>query len=288
MRRISSAVALVAVLASGSAACRDRAGNSGVAAPTTVSSGAAQSPTSAVPETGPVTEADAVEVDDVLRRLDGELDRLDSDMAGGEGDLPEHRLEAAKAVASGAATRRLLALRTLAAFAEGISRIGERDRGTRTDQLQSQVDGLTTLNAKIQGAVDPATIRADASRMVTDYRVYALTIPKARGIFATDLELRAAHRFLMLADRLNATVSQAQAKGKDTAKPVADLTSLRNSIAAVSDAVSPLPAALLALQPSGYPGTQGVLEQARLALRTGRARLADAARLVRQLIVALK
>lgn len=281
-------VALVAMLALGSAACRDRSGGGSGAASTTVSSGSAQSQTSAVPDTGPITEADVAEVDDVLRRLDGELDRLDSDMAAGEGDSQQVRFEAAKAVATGAITRRLLALRDLTTFVKGVSRLSEADRSALTDQLQAQVNGLTTLNAKIQGTADPAAVRADASRIVTDYRVYGLTIPKARSVLAADIELNAAERFTMLADRFSATVNQAQMKGKDTARAVTDLISLRASLVGVSDSVSPLPAALLALLPSGFPEYQPVLEQARLTLRTARAGLADAARLARQVIADLK
>jgi hypothetical protein len=56
----------------------------------------------------------------------------------------------------------------------------------------------------------------------------------------------------------------------------------------VTGAVSPLPAALLALRPAGYPANQAELEHARQTLRTGRAGLADAASLARQVIVDLK
>jgi hypothetical protein len=52
--------------------------------------------------------------------------------------------------------------------------------------------------------------------------------------------------------------------------------------------VTPLPAALLALQPAGYPGNHTTLEQTRTSLRTGRAALADAAALARQVITDLK
>ena len=52
--------------------------------------------------------------------------------------------------------------------------------------------------------------------------------------------------------------------------------------------VTPLPAALLALQPAGYPGNHTTLEQTRTSLRAGRAALAEAATLARQVIADLK
>lgn len=284
-------VALLAVLALGSATgCRDKPDHDAGGPPTTSSAGGgtALSPTSAVPATGPVTETDVADVDLVLQRLDNELDRLDSDMAAGEGETQQVRLEAAKSVATGAITRRLLALRDLQTAAKSTSRLSDPDRAALANQLQDQINGLTTLNAKIQGDSDPAAVRADASRIVTDYRVYVLTIPKARGVMAADIELNAAARLTRLADRLASPIDQAAAKGKDTSKAQADLTSLRARLTAVTGTVTPLPAALVALAPSGYPGNRAVLEQSRATLRTGRAGLADAVSLARQVIADFK
>lgn len=284
-----AAVTLAAALALVSAAaCTDQSDGDSNAAPTTVSSGAAVAPTSSAADTGPVTESDVAEVDLVLHRLDNELDRLDSDLATGEGDTQQVVLEKARSAASAAITRRVLALRDLITAAKSITRLTDAERTTLTSQLQNQVNGLTTLNAKIQGDPDPATVRADASRIVTDYRVYVLTIPKARGIVAADIELNAADRLGKLADRLAMAIDQAGVKGKDTTAAQSGLTALQARLAAVTGSVTLLPAALLALVPAGYPANHPVLEQGRATLRTGRAGLADAASLARQVIADLK
>jgi hypothetical protein len=196
------------------------------------------------------------------------------------------RLEVAKKAAAAAITRRVLALRELLTAAKSIARLSDADRTTLTTQLQDQVNGLTSLNAKIQGDGDEASVRADAQKIVDDYRVYVLTIPKARGVVVADIELNAADRLGQLAGRLSVAIEQAT--GKDTTKAKADLSSLRAKLAAVTATVSPLPAGLLALQPAGYPGNRSTLDQTRTALRTGRAGLADAVALARQVIADLK
>jgi hypothetical protein len=196
------------------------------------------------------------------------------------------RLEASKKVAAGAITRRVLALRELSTAAKSIVRLSEADRSALTTQLQDQVNGLSSLNAKIQGDTDEATVRADAGKIVTDYRVYVLTIPKARGVVVSDIEVNAADRLTKLADRLSNAIDQAS--GKNTTKAKTDLASLRTKLASVTGTVSPLPAALLALQPAGYPGNHATLEQTRASLRTGRAGLVEAATLARAVIADLK
>jgi hypothetical protein len=207
-------------------------------------------------------------------------------MTGSPAGAQQLRLEASKKVATAGITRRVLALRELSTAAKSIVRLTEADRSALTSQLQDQINGLSSLNAKIQGDTDEATVRADAQKIVTDYRVYVLTIPKGRGVVVSDIELNAVDRFTKLADRLSNAIEQAS--GKDTTKAKTDLAALRAKLAAVTSTVSPLPAGLLALQPAGYPANHTTLEQTRASLRTGRTSLADAATLTRQVIADLK
>ena len=277
----------VMVLAAGAAACSDRPDGVSKSSATTAFTGGASSPISAGSATEPVTEAEVTEIDLVLRRLDGELDRLDSDMAAGEGETQQVVLEARKRAATGAITRRVLALRERLTVAESIVQLSEDNRAMLTTQLQEQVNGLTSLSARIQGDNDEATLRSDAQRIVTDYRVYVLTIPKARGVMVADIELAAADRFSKLADRLATALEGAKGKG-DTTGTQEDLAQMRGKLAAVAAAVPPIPAALLALQPAGYPANHAVLDQARQSLRTGRSDLADASILARRVIADLE
>lgn len=204
------------------------------------------------------------------------------------GAQEQARLEAAKRAGTAAVTRRVLALRALTTPVKATTRVSDSERAELATQLQEQINGLTSLTATIQGASDEATLRATAQRIITDYRVYVLTVPKVRGVVVADLELLAAERLTQLADRLSATIDQAQVQGEDTTQASADLATLRARLAAVTAAVSPLPAVLLALEPAGYPDNHPALDQTRQALRTGRANLADAAHLARAVITDLK
>lgn len=277
-------VVAVAVAAVAGTACSGKSNGASKTTDTTALSGGTSATTSTGP-VEPVTDDDVNQVDQVLRRLDGELDRLDSDMATGEGETQQVVLDARKRAAAAAITRRVLALQERLTAAKSIARLNDADRSALTSQLQDQINGLTNLSARIQGDGNDADLRADIQRIVTDYRVYVLTIPKARGVVVADIELAAADRITSLADRLSTAIDQA--KG-DTTDARADLGQLRSKLTAVSGAVTPLPAGLLGLQPAGYPANRPVLEQTRQALRTGRAGLADAASLVRRVVTDLK
>jgi ABC-type transport system substrate-binding protein len=85
---VKRAVVLVLALAVGAGACSKDSAKQSKGAETTASSAATgATPTTAAPASGPVTDADVTDVDQILHRLGSELDRLDSDMATGEGDV---------------------------------------------------------------------------------------------------------------------------------------------------------------------------------------------------------
>ena len=206
--------------------------------------------------------------------------------AGAQQQQQQLRVEASKKIATGAITRRVLALRELSTAAKSIVRLSDADRAELTTQLQDQINGLTSLNAKIQGDTDEAQLKADAAKIITDYHVYVLMIPKARGVVVADIELNAEDRLSKLADRMQTMIDQAS--GKDTTKAKTDLAAMRAKLNTVTTSVTPVPAALLALAPSGYPGNRPTLETTRTTLRTGRQALNDAATLARTVIADLK
>src|SRR5581483_10189778 len=88
-RTLKKGAAVVFALAAATlaAGCSSGSDNGPRASATTASTAPASSPTTAATASGPVTDADVAEVDQIIHRLDSELDRLDSDMATGEGEV---------------------------------------------------------------------------------------------------------------------------------------------------------------------------------------------------------
>ena len=83
-----TAMVVVLALAIGAGACSKDSGKDSKASATTASSvSTGATPTTGTAASGPVTDADVTDVDQIIHRLDSELDRLDSDMATGEGEV---------------------------------------------------------------------------------------------------------------------------------------------------------------------------------------------------------
>jgi len=73
-----------------------------------------------------------------------------------------------------------------------------------------------------------------------------------------------ADRYVMLADAINSVVS-AKVEDADTPQAENRVADMQKEIATAKGLLDPLPAQLIALDPSGYPGNRTVLDAARRA-----------------------
>ncbi len=188
--------------------------------------------------------------------------------------------------------RRLATLTEATSRVNGAERITAEHKTQLIDQLKAQQAGLSALRTKVTGDRRLATLRADLAKVVNDYRVYVLTVPRTRGVAAADIVLAALDRMGELSERLGAAVDSAEIEGaededvKETA--VANLESLRAKVGQTRVKIESLAATLLALQPASYPANRPTLEAARSDLRDARAALKGAVSLARQIATALK
>ena len=83
-----------------------------------------------------------------------------------------------KARAHEAIARRLDTLARLASRVRDNQYVSDAHRAALGDLIAAQTRGLTALDAKIQADTDLETLKADVKSIVTDYRVYLLTVPK--------------------------------------------------------------------------------------------------------------
>jgi hypothetical protein len=113
--------------------------------------------------------------------------------------------EVAKKAVIARIDKRLAALKKFTETLSKADRVQSSHRSTLTTLITDQTAGLTTLRAKVEKETTREAVKADATSMVTDYRVFLLTGPKVRLTAAVDTELAAV-------DKLR------DAKGADTAK----------------------------------------------------------------------
>lgn len=182
-------------------------------------------------------------------------------------------------------------LSNLAGASERITaakRLSDTDKAALTKQIQDEVTGLTALKAKLAAETAIAGARADVASVVTDYRVYALMLPKARLVAATDAADVAITNLKDLSAKLTTRLSAAKSNGKDTVAletKVAEINAALSEAAAKTDGLA---TKLLAIQPSDYNTSHTVLTGYRQSLNEAVVSINKAKAAAQQVIAGLK
>ena len=164
------------------------------------------------------------------------------------------------------------------------------DRAALHSQLTADTRGLTVLRGKIDGETDVDTLLADLKKIVTDFRIYLLMVPKTDEVIAADAELAAVARLGTLSTNLQTRIDAAKAAGKDVTQAQGELDAMNAKAAQVSPLIQGIPAAVLPLTPAQYnDGTaKPILTSSRVSLQSGRGLLVGARADAMACVAALK
>ncbi len=112
--------------------------------------------------------------------------------------------------------RRVASLNDLVNALNAMKKISDSDKSSFISQIQTQIANLTSLKAKIDADTDLATLKTDKQSIFTQYRIYMLFIPKVRIMAAADRMGQVSDDMNALLIKIQARITEAQAKGLDT------------------------------------------------------------------------
>jgi hypothetical protein len=139
--------------------------------------------------------------------------------------------------------------------------VTDADKATLRKQIEDEVNGLTDLKEKLDAETTIAGARADVASIVTDYRVYALILPKVRMTASAD-------RFAVVEDKLTALHDKLVTKAGTDATLKSKLDDMSAKIAAAKTTSSSVVSQVIALQPTDYNQNHTVLVQYRASLKS--------------------
>lgn len=145
------------------------------------------------------------------------------------------------------------------------------DKTSLIADIDTNISGLNTLKAKIEADTDIEVLRTDRQSIYTNFRIFAVVIPRTRGqIAAYEMEF-AASRIDQVLVKIQTRIDQAKAAGKDVTGLNNLMTDAKNKLADAKakyqDAINQFKQATA----SNYPdGAKGFLEAGRNDLKTGK------------------
>lgn len=174
-------------------------------------------------------------------------------------DAQTQRISNLKTRGAAEIDRRIAALKAVQAKTAEVKNISAANRAAINAQLTGELAGLAALKAKLTADTTLVEARADAASIVSEYRVYALMLPKARLVVAADQFAAAEDRLAQIGAKLQSKVAAAKTRGENTAAAETALEDLWRGVDTARARTAPMTADLLALQPSTYNADHAVL-----------------------------
>lgn len=172
--------------------------------------------------------------------------------------------------------RRIAALTALKTKISGLKKLTADQKADLTGQIQANIVELTALKTTISADTTLADLQKDVKTIVSDYRIFALFMPKVNLLASCDRANEVVDSLTALSAKLQTKVTTAKTAGKDVTALQNSLDDMNSQIATAKTKISGAIAVVTPLDPSGYPGNKTQLQSARSELNAARKNLATA------------
>lgn len=179
-------------------------------------------------------------------------------------------IESIKNKATKEIDRRITSLNNLITRINNNQKLTADEKSSLSAQVQSEISGLTSLKSRIASGTDLATLRTDVKSITNEYRVYALIMPKTGIIYSADLILSHVTSLNNIYNKLQARIQTAQQNGKDVTSLQNSLNDMKTKLDDAQKQAETAKAAVLTLEPNGYPANKTQLLSSRADLKTAR------------------
>jgi hypothetical protein len=197
-----------------------------------------------------------------------------------------YSLATLQAVGARAGYHRLVILFQLTLLTNRAHNLPAVQRDALLQILRRDADGIAKFRTRLANETDPVAARADVVAIHERFVVGQLVSPQVTLTVRASTLSATADRYVMLADAINSVVS-AKEDDADTTRAENLLADMQKEIATAKGLLDPLPAQLIALDPSGYPGNRKVLDAARRAEDDAQHRLTQSIRTGTRALAAL-
>ncbi len=198
----------------------------------------------------------------------------------------------AKERASKEIERRADLLGDLSERIKGMVRISGDDKNSLTSMLQTQIDALIALKAKIAAETSTTSLKEDIKSITNSYRIFALVMPKASITAYADRLHVLVSQMTTLGTKLQARIDAAKAGGADVSAATTAMTDYNAKIANAQVQITAAVNEVTPLQPDNGDATiaasnKAALQDARTKLEAARKDLETARKYVEKIRKAL-
>ncbi len=164
--------------------------------------------------------------------------------------------------------RRLTILNSLSSKISSATKLTASDQATLSSEVSNEISGLTALKSTLDGETQVANAVTDAQSVFSDYRVFALVVPKVDLVKTADDQQVTEAKLSALATKIGSDITADQNAGKNVSNLLSQLTVLNSKISSAQTISSSIESSVINLMPSDYNSNHSVLSGDRDQLKT--------------------
>ena len=168
---------------------------------------------------------------------------------------------------------RVTSLNDLLGRIQEMKKVPEPMKTSFADAIQSEINALTNLKAKMASDTSTTTLKADEQSITKAYRVYALIMPRINISAAADRISTTADMLTTISGKLQVRLASTTGSA-DTASLQADLTDMNAKIADAKTQAAAAVSGIASLQPDN--GVQATMQSNTAALKDARDKIQTA------------
>lgn len=147
-------------------------------------------------------------------------------------------LTSAKSKAYQAINRRLAELNRLLQRIQNNQRLSSDDKASISSNIQSAIDGLTTLKSKIDSDNDLAALKSDVKQIISRYKVYDVIIPKTQLLITIDNLESVTTKIAAFTPKIQDFMNTLKSEGKDVTQLQSLLDDVNGRLTAINNQLS--------------------------------------------------
>jgi len=166
---------------------------------------------------------------------------------------------------------RLTSLNSAATKISQSTHLSASDKSYLSTEVSGEITGLTALQTKLAADTSLNTAISDAKSIFSDYRVYALVLPKVNLVATSDGQQTTESNLTNLATQLQAKITQDSKAGKNVSTLQTDLNNMISSVNTAQGISTSIEQKVLTLQPSDFNSNHDILTGDLAQLKTAHA-----------------
>ena len=164
--------------------------------------------------------------------------------------------------------RRITSLKEAIAKVNASSKLSSSDKTYLLSEDNTELTGLTTLETTLNSETQLSAARTDVQSIFSDYRVYALVLPKTWLVTVSDGEVNVAAQLTALSTKIQTKITTDKNAGKNVDALQTQLNSMIATVNSAQTTAAAVQAKVLNLQPSDYNSDHTILSGYKAQLQT--------------------